>query len=117
MAKNDTERFGAVPYRFYESLHRGEITPLEFFLGSYLVGEANYVTHRLTRTVTVMTIESGWAWTPRHLRNALAKLRAGGWIDYTVSPRQRKPYVITLTGLRLRHAHDDPADRDDDITF
>jgi hypothetical protein len=53
-------------------------------------------------TTTGGTAEAiGWDLTRDYLRRLLGRLKAKGWIHFELSERQRKPYLLRLTGAAI----------------
>jgi hypothetical protein len=102
------EPFVITPRRFVDACRSGEISVGAFHVGHWIACRADFLTGRYIVAVRELLAELGRSpGESKTLRRQLAELRPR-WIDFGVSQGQRKPWVITLTGLaaKPRCGHD-----------
>ena len=108
--KTTTDRFAAVPLRFFDALERDEINADAFLVGTYLVGRVDFETGKTARTLRALADGLRWSKSDDTLRRTLARLRELGWIEYETTGGQRRPYVIVLKNLARRDTTVDDED-------
>jgi hypothetical protein len=98
----ETDLYAPLPYRVRDALRRGDLTFDQFAILAYLTGAADHRSHEITVTVGSLADGLQWPHSDDKLRRDLKAVKDGGWIDYEVRERQRRPYVIRLTGALRR---------------
>jgi hypothetical protein len=98
----ETDIYATLPYRVHDALRRGDLSFEQFGILAYLTGAADYRSHEVTVTVGSLADGLQWPHSDDKLRRDLKAVKDGGWIDYEVRERQRRPYVIRVTGALRR---------------
>jgi hypothetical protein len=91
--------FTMVPRAFLDSFD--ESSDNEIRVGAALCRWADYKSGEWSGTLEQLERLSAWRKDRRTLLRTLESLRAKGWVGYEVSARQRKPWLIRLTGLSV----------------
>lgn len=98
-AQAEEDLWAKWPLRVTEALVSGDLTFDQHGIAAFLCAQADYRKHTFIATLSTIADGLQWRGSDDKLRRDLAVLRENGWIDYTVTERQRKPYLIRLTGL------------------
>jgi hypothetical protein len=104
------EPFVWYPRRLSRAHDQRKITYEQFSLATFLCGAADYRT--ATLTIRIVDLKRRMCRTRRSddsIRRDLHALKAAELIDFDVEERQRWPWVIRLTGLRVREADESTA--------
>jgi len=95
----DEDLWAKWPLRASEALVCGDLTFDQHGILAFLCAQADYRKHTFIGKLSAIADGLQWRGSDDKLRRDLAALREGGWIDYTVTERQRKPYLIRLKDL------------------
>jgi hypothetical protein len=94
-----SDPFVRIPRRFVDACRAEEISVGAFRAGCWIACRADFLTGRYIVTIRELLAKLGREPNgSKTLRRQLAELHPR-WIDFDVSHGQRKPWVITLTGL------------------